>query len=209
LLGTASIALSLVLGTAHPHLFFQAGDVDALRAAAKGTHSEIASHLTSTLAEHFADPAPTTSDYDDPRLFGQDVCAWAFGYQLTGDSRYLAQAQLRLKTYLGWTDWGFGEIAELGAPDLNIGHFLLGLSCAYDLLYDALADADRAAVAARLGTEADRMYRSWPGAWYVEQYPQNHNWIKRRAWASPGSRCRERMLARATGLRARKTISPR
>jgi hypothetical protein len=177
LLGTASIALSLVLGTAHPHLFFQAGDVDALRAAAKGTHSEIASHLTSTLAEHFADPAPTTSDYDDPRLFGQDVCAWAFGYQLTGDSRYLAQAQLRLKTYLGWTDWGFGEIAELGAPDLNIGHFLLGLSCAYDLLYDALADADRAAVAARLGTEADRMYRSWPGAWYVEQYPQNHNWI--------------------------------
>jgi hypothetical protein len=177
LLAAASLAASLLLGVAHPHLFFQSGDVAALRSSAATTHQEIASHLTSILSQHFADPAPTTSSYDDPRFFGQDVCAWAFGYQLTGDARYAAQAQLRLKTYLGWSDWGFGEIASLGAPDLTIGHFLLGVSCAYDLLYNVLPDADRAAIAARLGTEADRMYQSWPNAWYVDQYPQNHNWI--------------------------------
>ncbi|MFL5310109.1 MAG: hypothetical protein ACJ79H_06585, partial [Myxococcales bacterium] len=155
MLAAASIAVSLV-AAAHPHLFFQSGDVAALRAAAADTHHEIAAHLTSILSQHVNDPAPRTTDYDDPRFFGQDVCAWGFGYQLTGDSRYAAQAQLRLKTYLGWTDWGFGEIADLGAPDLNTGHFLLGVSCAYDLLYEVLPDADRAAIAARLGTEADR-----------------------------------------------------
>src|SRR5207248_6627293 len=125
----ASIAVSLV-AAAHPHLFFQSGDVAALRAAAADTHHEIAAHLTAILAQHFDDPAPTTTDYDDPRFFGQDVCAWAFGYQLTGDARYAAQAQLRLKTYLTWSDWGFGEIASLGEPDQNIGHFLIGVSCA-------------------------------------------------------------------------------
>jgi Domain of unknown function (DUF4962)/Heparinase II/III-like protein len=177
LLAAASIAASLVLGTAHPHLFFAAGDVAALRTAAAGTHKEIASHLTSILSQHLSDPAPSTTAYDDPRFFGEDVCAWGFGYQLTGDSRYAAQGLLRLQTYLGWPDWGFGEIASLGAPDLNVGHFLLGVSCAYDLLYDALPAADRAAIAARLGTEAERMYQAWPSAWYVDQYPQNHNWI--------------------------------
>ena len=60
---------------------------------------------------------------------------------------------------------------------MNVGHFLLGVSCAYDLLYEVLPDADRAAIAIRLGTEADRMYQAWANAWYVDQYPQNHNWI--------------------------------
>ena len=175
--GAGSLAASFVLGAAHPHLFFQGGDVPALRSAAQTTHREIASHLTQILAQHFDDPAPTTTDYDDPRFFGQDVCAWAFGYQLTGDARYAAQAQLRLKTYLTWSDWGFGEIASLGEPDLNIGHFLIGVSCAYDLLYTVLPDADRSAIGARLAAEADRMYLGWNDAWYVDQYPQNHNWI--------------------------------
>lgn len=173
----ASLALSAALGAAHPSLFFQGGDVDALRAAAGSTHQAIASHLTQILDQHVGDPVPTPSDYDDPRFFGQDVCAWAFGYQLTGKTSYADQAKLRLQTYLTWTDWGFGEIQSLGAPDLNIGHFLIGVSCAYDLLYGYLSDADRAAIAARLGDEANRMFQSWSGAWYVDQYPQNHNWI--------------------------------
>src|SRR5438128_5828402 len=125
LLAAITLGLSFVVGAAHPHLFFRSGDVAGLRAAAAGTHQEIASNLTKVLSQHFNDPAPSTTSYDDPRLFPQDVCAWAFGYQLTGDTRYAAQAQLRLTTYLGWRDWGFGEIARLGEPDLNIGHFLI------------------------------------------------------------------------------------
>ena len=177
MLAATSLAAALVLGAAHPHLFFQSSDVPALQSAAQTTHVEIASHLTQILSRHLSDPAPTQSDYDDPRFFGQDVCAWAFGYQLTGDARYAAQATLRLQTYLGWSDWGFGEIASLGEPDLNIGHFLIGVSCAYDLLYGALSDADRSAIATRRGAAAERMYQGWPNAWYVDQYPQNHNWI--------------------------------
>ncbi len=177
MLAAASLAATLVVGAAHPHLFFQPADVAALREAAQGTHREIASHLTRILAEHFSDPAPLPAVYDDKREFGQEVCAWAFAYQLTGDARYADQAQLRLVTYLGWSDWGFGEIAELGAPDLNIAHFLLGVSCAYDLLHGYLSAGDRAATAARLGSEAQRMYEHWFRSWYVDQYVQNHNWI--------------------------------
>ncbi|HYV65768.1 MAG TPA: DUF4962 domain-containing protein, partial [Myxococcales bacterium] len=177
MIASASIALSLLSGAAHPHLFFGAADVPALRAAASSTHQEIASHLTSVLDLHVNDPAPTTTTYDDPRFYGQDVCAWAFGYQLTGNAKYAAQAQLRLETFLTWSDWGFGEIANLGGPDLNTGTFLIGVSCAYDLLYAVLPDADRAAIAARLGTEAQALYQYWPSAWYRNEYPQNHNWI--------------------------------
>ena len=60
---------------------------------------------------------------------------------------------------------------------MNTGHFLLGVACAYDLLFETLSAADRAAIAARLGTEAERMYEGWSNAWYVDEYPQNHNWI--------------------------------
>jgi Domain of unknown function (DUF4962)/Heparinase II/III-like protein len=173
----ALASLVSLLAAAHPHLFFAASDVAALRAKAAGTHQAIASNITQVLSQHFSDPAPQTTDYDDPRFFGQDVCAWGFGWQLTGDSRYAEQARLRLSTYLGWSDWGFGEVQSEGVPDLNVAHFLLGVSCAYDLVYDYLADADRSALAARIGTEAQRLYSSWGSAWYASEYVQNHNWI--------------------------------
>src|SRR5712692_10925443 len=64
LLAAAWMAASLVIGAAHPHLFFEAGDAAALRTAAAGTHKEIASHLTSILSQHLGDPAPETTDYD-------------------------------------------------------------------------------------------------------------------------------------------------
>jgi Domain of unknown function (DUF4962)/Heparinase II/III-like protein len=172
----ASLA-TLLLVTAHPHLFFTASDVAALQAKAAGTHQAIASNITQVLSQHFLDPAPQTSDYDDPRFFGQDVCAWGFAWQLTKDPSYAAQARLRLSTYLGWSDWGFGEVQSEGVPDLSIAHFLIGVSCAYDLVYDYLSAADRSALAARIGTEAQRMYANWRSAWYADDYVQNHNWI--------------------------------
>ncbi|HEX9602535.1 MAG TPA: MYXO-CTERM sorting domain-containing protein [Myxococcales bacterium] len=58
------MAASLVIGAAHPHLFFEAGDVGALRTAAAGTHNEIASHLTSILSQHLGDPAPADPGSD-------------------------------------------------------------------------------------------------------------------------------------------------
>ncbi|HWE24241.1 MAG TPA: DUF4962 domain-containing protein [Myxococcales bacterium] len=172
-----TFALSVALAAAHPGLFFSADDVPHLRGAAATTHQEIANHLTSSLSVHFNDPAPSAGDYDDPRLFGRDVAAWAFAYQLTGDSRYAAQARLRLMTYLGWSDWGFGEAATSGGPDLNTAHFMLGVACAYDWLYSYLSASDRSAIATRLGSEAQKMAAYLPGAWWEEEYVQNHNWI--------------------------------
>src|SRR5713101_9452770 len=63
LLAAAWMAASLVIGAAHPHLFFEAGDVAALRTAAAGTHKEIASHLTSILSQHLGDPAPRSEEH--------------------------------------------------------------------------------------------------------------------------------------------------
>ncbi len=172
-----ALIATLLVGSAHPHLFFNANDTAALRTSAQTTHQEIAQHIVSVLGSHLGDPAPVPSVYDDPRFFGQAVAVWAFAYQMTGDTRYAEKARVSLMTYLSWSDWGFGEIQSLGEPDLNTGHFLLGVACAYDWVYDYLSADERAQVAARLGTEADRMAQGLPNAWYLTQYMQNHNWI--------------------------------
>ncbi|HEX9577140.1 MAG TPA: DUF4962 domain-containing protein [Myxococcales bacterium] len=129
------------------------------------------------LNPHLGDPAPVPANYDDPRFFGNQVAVWAFAYQITGNAQYAAKAREQLFTYLGWSDWGFGEIQNLGAPDLNSGHMLLGVAAAYDWIYAYLSDADRQQIAARLGAEADRMALALPNAWYIDEYIQNHNWI--------------------------------
>lgn len=167
------IALALSLGTAHPHLFFGSADVPALRAAAAGTHKPIADHFLQVASAHLSDAAPTPIDYGDARFLGNQVAVWAFAYQLTGDARYASKALAQLQTYLGWTDWTFGE----GGEDLNAAHMLLGVSVAYDLIYETLSTTDAAAIAARLAAEAAKMAAAMPTAWWVDEYVQNHNWI--------------------------------
>ena len=117
-----------IIAASHPSLFFGSSDVTALRQAAQTSHAAIASHITSILDQHVNDPAPTPTDYDDYRFLGNQVAVWAFGYQLTGDSRYAAMARTQLLTYAGWSTWASGE----STPDLNEAHMLLGNSIAYD-----------------------------------------------------------------------------
>ena len=148
-----------------------------MRARGSTTHQEIRDHLVQIATDHVSDPAPTPTDFDDPRFYGQQVAGYAFVWQLTGDARFAAKAEQCLMTYLGWSDWGFGEDASLGAPDLNLGHMLLGVAAAYDWMQTYLPASEAAAVAARLGTEAQRMATGMPHAWWVDQYVQNHNWI--------------------------------
>lgn len=171
------LVLALLIATAHPHVFFSEADVPALRHAAQTTHAAVSNHLTQMMNAHLGDPAPVPSDYGDPRFFGNLVEIWAFGWQLTGDARYAEKARQCLLTYLSWSDWGFGEVARLGEPDLNEGHFLLGVSAAYDWLEPYLSAADAQAIAQRLGAEAQKMADGMPRAWWVSEYEQNHNWI--------------------------------
>jgi hypothetical protein len=166
------LALALSLGTAHPHLFFTAADVPALRDAAATTHKPIADHYLATVAAHLSDPPPAPSDYGDARFLGNQVAVWAFAYQLTGDPRYAEKARSQILTYLTWADWSFGQ-----GMDLNEAHMLLGVAVAYDLIYEALSAVDQQAIASRLGTEAQKMSLATPTAWWVDQYTQNHNWI--------------------------------
>jgi hypothetical protein len=179
----ATIAL---VAAPHPSLFFDATEVAQLRAAAATTHQEIASHITTVLSAHLSDPAPTQADYGDggQRVFGNDIAAWAFAYQLTNDPRYAAQAWVRLSTYLSWADWGFGF--ETGEPDLFTAHMVLGVACAYDWLYpylatltwkDAAGNTAVQAVQKRLATEAGKIAAYYPNAWWLGEYIQNHNWI--------------------------------
>ena len=162
-----------LIAAAHPSLFFGSSDVTALRQAAQTTHAAIASHITNVLDQHLNDPAPTPTTYDDYRFLGNQVAVWAFGYQLTGDSRYAAMARTQLLTYAGWSTWAYGE----STPDLNEAHMLLGNSIAYDWIYQTLSDADRATVASKIGLEAQRVADAMPAAWWLDEYLQNHNWI--------------------------------
>jgi hypothetical protein len=158
----------------HPSLFFGAADVPALRTAATTTHAEIASHITKILNLHLSDPAPTPGDYDDFRFEGNQVAVWAFAYQMTGNTAYSDKARQQLQTYLSWTDWSNGEGIP---PDLNEAHMLIGVSAAYDWIYETLSAADRSAIATRLGNEADKVAVNLPDAWYAPEYLQGHNWI--------------------------------
>jgi MYXO-CTERM domain-containing protein len=169
--------VSVLIAASHPSLFFSSADVPALRAAANTTHAPIASHITAILNQHLGDPTPSAAQYDDFRFLGNQVAVWAFGYQLTGDARYAAIARSQLLTYAGWPDWDNGEIVDLGGPDLNTAHMLLGVACAYDWIYDTLTAADRTTIAAKLGVEAQKVAAYMPSAWWVDQYLQNHNWI--------------------------------
>ena len=174
MLAVATLAIGLLGAAAHPHLFFEGTDVAHLRTQATSTHKAIADNIVARLNAHLNDPAPLPSDYDDPRFFGNEVAAWAFAWQMTGDARYAARARLNLITYLTWSDWGFGE----GVPDLNTGHMLLGVACAYDWLAGSyLTSTDAANIRARLGTEAQRIYAAAPTAWWIDEYIQNHHWI--------------------------------
>jgi hypothetical protein len=166
------LALALSLGTAHPHLFFNAADVPALRDAAATTHKPIADHYLATVAAHLSDPPPTPSDYGDARFLGNQVAVWGFAYQLSGDPRYADKARSQILTYLTWADWSFGQ-----GMDLIEAHMLLGVAVAYDLIYETLSAVDQQAIATRLGTEAQKMSLATPTAWWADQYTQNHNWI--------------------------------
>ena len=168
------LALLLAL---HPSLFFSPNDVPQLRAAAESTHASIGSHITTILNQHLGDPTPTATEYDDFRFLGNQVAVWAFGYQMTGNTQYAAIARSQLLTYAGWSAWDDGESASLGGPDLNEAHMLLGCAVAYDWIYETLSASDRATIAAKLGTEAQKVATYFPNAWWVDEYLQNHNWI--------------------------------
>jgi len=168
---------SALVAAAHPSLFFGASDVPALRRAAQTTHAAIASHITQVLDQHLNDPAPTQSDYDDVRFLGDQVAVWAFGYQSTGNAAYADKARQQLLTYSGWASWDFGETASQGGPDLFTAHMLLGASVAYDWIHETLSDADRATIAAKIATEAEKVAVYLPNAWWIDQLMMNHNWI--------------------------------
>jgi len=169
--------LCVLVGATHPSVFFSASDVPALRQAAQTTHASIASHYTSLLDQHLGDPTPSATEYDDFRFLGNQVAVWAFGYQLTGNTQYASIARSQLLTYASWDAWDNGETADLGGPDLNEAHMLLGTSLAYDWIYQTLSDADRATIAAKIGAEAQKVADYYPNAWWNDEYLQNHNWI--------------------------------
>src|SRR5438067_10996385 len=148
---------TLFLLAAHPAIFFGSSDVASLRQAGQTTHSEIASHITAVLNQHLNDPLPSPTEYDDFRFLGNQVAVWAFGYQMTGNTQYAAIARSQLLTYAGWSAWDDGESASLGGPDLNEAHMLLGCAVAYDWTYETLSASDRATIAAKLGTEAQKV----------------------------------------------------
>ncbi|TMB40818.1 MAG: DUF4962 domain-containing protein [Deltaproteobacteria bacterium] len=169
--------VSALIAATHPSLFFGASDVPALRQSAQTTHAAIASHITAILDQHLNDPAPTPGDYDDYRFLGNQVAVWAFAYQMTGNAQYAAMARSQLLTYADWSSWDNGETADLGGPDLNTAHMLLGNSVAYDWIYETLSAADQATIANRIGVEAEKVAAYMPDAWWVDEYLQNHNWI--------------------------------
>jgi len=137
-------ALALYLGYlephAHPHLFFGAEDVPALRDVL--TEPGAARRADSYTKE--ADGALTQVTRGLGRL-GRDLEGAAFLYRMTGRRQYLSSAKRAINRILGEPTWVDARHRDK-PPALLMGNTARALACAYDWLHDELSDEVRAAM---------------------------------------------------------------
>ncbi|MFQ5854692.1 MAG: DUF4962 domain-containing protein [Anaerolineae bacterium] len=179
------------LADTHPRLFFDASEIEALRAEAATTHQEIWLPIRDYVDSQLGTTPPLRPPPDGInayREYGQGIIPFAFAYVMTGDPGYRNLAKAYLLTYVSWDKWNDGNERELGHA-----HMLLGSAIAYDWLYDALTPTERQIVRESLASWAQKMYEassgpqqgSW-GNWWIKAYVQNHNWINNSALGMAG-----------------------
>lgn len=169
----------------HPRLFFTREDIPTLRRRAETTHKDIWQPVLAFAQSRLGSRPPSmpkAGDLDGFRNAGNQVIATAFAYIITDDRAYLELARDDLLAYSGWRYWG--DEGGYGKRLLGFHHMLMGVSIAYDWLYNDLSEADRKTVQSALATRAQESYEASRANSYVEEwanwwrgsYIQNHHW---------------------------------
>jgi len=176
-------AIPALASADHPHLFYGANDLPALRAQAGSTHKTIADGLKGGVADFRGSTVAQSADVrwsdgrtlsmGDQRDIGNALIVFAFASQLDQDPQSLAVAKGWLLTFAGW-----GSFDVDGQKDLTQAHLLGGVAVAYDMLYPSLSDSERDIVRNALSREADSVMAACnSGLWWANSFSQNHNWI--------------------------------
>ncbi len=172
----------------HPSLFFEAAQVEGLRQKAQSTHQTIyqpllkgtTGYLDTTISSSGKvtwKSTGSTKQLGDRREIGNLLVVFAFVSQVSTDSRYVDLAKGWLLAVSSW-----GNLDLDGSHDLMQAHLLGGLAVAYDLLAPRLTAAEATKVRATLQQNAAALAQvSKGGAWWADEYLQNHNWINHAA----------------------------
>ncbi|HEY0838772.1 MAG TPA: DUF4962 domain-containing protein, partial [Vulgatibacter sp.] len=188
LLAGAAAASSPAVAAEHPNLLFDESDIPTIRARMDGPLRPVRDALAAGVHFPFVGNFPRTPDrnyqyFNDRRAIPDSLLAFAFGaVALDPSSQYGREAQELAKNYLvgicNYGDWVFAETQDGPDPDLNSGHFLMGVSLAYDWLYHQLSEAERQQCRNRVAIEGNKVYQAMLRVvWWMPEHLQNHNWI--------------------------------
>jgi len=184
LLLAAAVVASAPAYAAHPSLFFDATQVDALRTKAAGTHSAIYQPIfngtTQYLGTRIASDATVTwtatgrtFNLGDKRDIGNSLVVFSFVSQISTDTRYFDLAKAWL---LAVSSWGSFDLD--GTHDLIQAHLLAGVCVAYDMLAPRLSATEQSQVRAAIQRNATEMMTAANnGIWWTDENLQNHNWV--------------------------------
>ncbi|GEM_PF-3034385 len=175
----------------HPRLFFLKNDLPQIRLAALGEGQQAWSKLEAILERDLgktvlADPAPYKNGvwnaadwrriWDDAQVARDTVQNYAFGYLMTGNPLYLAEAKKWLLAIAAWDPAGSTGDASNDEASRAI---LEGFGFAYDWLYDQLTPEERSLVLTSILARGVEMYHRVGNAVKLEINPYNsHDWNK-------------------------------
>jgi len=185
-----TLALSLpALAGPHPSLFFEAGQVPGLRQKAQSPSHQViyqsllkgtTTYLDTTLSSSGQvtwRATGQTKPLGDRREIGNLLVVFAFVSQVSTDARYADLAKHWVLTVSSWKNLDLD-----GSNDLMQAHLLGGLAVAYDMVAPRLSTSEAASVRATLQQNANALAQaSKGGAWWADEYLQNHNWVNHAA----------------------------
>lgn len=161
----------------HPRVFVTEEELETLRERARTTHLALWQDVTDDLGALEYEPAPAPAqERRAQNTVAIRLAEISFAWAIDRDPRYLEAARTYLEAALSYEDWGY--TSNKPNVDLGAGHMLYGVAWAYDLLYDALTEDERARIRARLVRQGELLYEDlapWPGRTYP--YSQNHLFI--------------------------------
>jgi hypothetical protein len=175
------------MSPAHPHLFFDAGDVEALRERCRNGMRPQFERLLAFVEEHLGDDPPElTGDYEtrgdilqNPYLV--NIVAFAFTALITGDARHREAARrwtialASMDHWVGLLDVPRGACANCGYPE---GWGALALAVSYDWLYPYYLTAERALLRDKIALFAKVLHdATYAGEWWTHAYLHHDTWI--------------------------------
>ncbi|MCX6270322.1 MAG: hypothetical protein NTU44_03710, partial [Bacteroidetes bacterium] len=192
----------IIRNVIHPSVFFDTADVNRFRQVhTSGFYQTLWTGLLQEINSiryyysHGSEPVQTGANSKDIRGYEDRIQTLAFRLLVQWDSTDWQILRSYVFTMMSYPEWGYEE-GDYPLPfnnlDLTHSHFLMGLSCAYDWLYEHWTQAERRQLREFIRKEANDWTNSSYGSWYMQQYPvidwstrssltNNHYWTNNAA----------------------------